>query len=112
MQLKMSKIISGIFALFITVFVVYMVLTIPKIEQLILKDTEVTIRVGQTVEVVRDVYPDPSFLRLRVKSGDIKIVKAESDKFSITGVSEGTTIISYYDKKEKIGEIVVTVINP
>ncbi len=95
------KIISYLLLVFIIGFVVYMVLTIPKIEQLILKDTEVTIRVGQTVEVVRDVYPDPSFPRLRVKSGDSKIVKVENDKFRITGVSEGTTIDSYYKERAR-----------
>ena len=110
MQLK--KIIKILFRLLLVIVIRYFVhlyRTTPEIEYIKLRYEEVTIKVGQSIRIVEDVYPDPSFYRLKAKTDDDTVVMIEKGMFWVKGLKPGKTQVTYYDNDKEIGKVIITV---
>ena len=110
MQLKKKRLIPFALCVIIFMMIAYLWFTTPPVDKVTVISDHVTIRIGETKEIIKDVYPDASFNRFNIVSEDPSVAETMNDKFSVKGVKEGNTVIKCMDKKEIIKVINITVI--
>ena len=102
--------------IFLAVIVVAAIIGIYKwgtgtpVETVKVHSNEVTLKKGETREVVEYYYPDESWYRYKLVSDDSAVVETLDDKLSVKGVSAGSTTVKCCDKNKVLETIKITVV--